>query len=69
MKINFVLHLKTIATIVSIFVFICAFINVEWFRDFFMDVLGTMVVAWMLYALYMTVYLIYNEASKRRNRR
>jgi len=69
MKINFVLHLKTIATIVSIFVFICAFINVEWFRDFFMDVLGTMVVGWMLYALYMTVYLIYNEASKRRNRR
>ena len=72
MKNNFGLHLKTIATIVFIFGFIWSFLNIEWFRTSFINVLIIMFTAWLLYAFYITVYLMYDEYNKhveRRNRK
>ena len=72
MKNNFVLHLKTVATIIFIFGFIWSFVNIACFRDFIIDVFITMFTAWLLYAFYITVYLIYDEYNKhieRRNRK
>ena len=59
MKINFVLHLKTISTIIIPIVFIWALINVQWFRDSLIDVFVVVFGCWFVFGLYSLIYDIH----------